>query len=170
MEALGIHHLYALALGSNRPLSSRRTPARLLAEAAAMIGDLGRVRAFSPLITTDPLGPSQRIFTNGAILVESALPPGDMLARLQRIERHLGRRRFRRWGARSMDIDIILWSGGRMAGRKLHIPHPAFRGRDFVLTPLAAIAPGWTDPVSGLATRHLLARLKKATPIRRSGG
>ena len=108
------------------------------------------------------MGPSRRVFANGALLMESDLPPDAMLTHLQRIERDLGRRRFRHWGARSVDIDIILWSGGRWDSRALHIPHPAFRQRDFVLTPLCAIAPGWRDPISGLSVRHLHARLRKA--------
>lgn len=155
-------HIYALALGSNRPLSAGRTPARLLAEAAALIGAEARLVAVSPIFTTSPLGPSARLFANAALLVESALPPPAMLARLQGIEARLGRRRYRRWGARSMDIDIILWSGGCWRSGVLVVPHPAFRGRAFVLDPLATIAPDWRDPVTGLAIRHLHARLQKA--------
>lgn len=163
-------HLYALALGSNRPLSAQRTPARLLAEAAALIGAHGRLLALSPIITTPPIGPSTRIFANGALLVESALPPPAMLALLQSIEHRLGRRRHRRWGARSIDIDIILWSGGAWDSRRLIIPHPAFADRDFVLTPLTAIAGGWRTPRRGLAVRHLHARLRKAKPKRTTRG
>lgn len=155
-------HIYALALGSNRPLSARRTPARLLAEAAALIGAEARLIAVSPLFTTAPLGPSSRFFANAALLVESALPPPAMLARLQAVEARLGRRRHRRWGARSMDIDILLWSGGVWRSRTLVVPHPAFRVRAFVLDPLVAIGADWRDPVTGLTIRHLRARLQKA--------
>ncbi|QGP78258.1 2-amino-4-hydroxy-6-hydroxymethyldihydropteridine diphosphokinase [Sphingobium sp. CAP-1] len=154
-------YLYALALGSNRPLSARRTPARLLAEAAALIGGQAGVLAVSPTILTPPLGPSARRFANGALLVESALRPPAMLAFLQAIETRLGRRRHRRWGARSIDIDIILWSGGLWRSRTLTIPHAACRDRDFVLTPLLAVARDWRDPLTGLAVRHLHARLQK---------
>jgi 2-amino-4-hydroxy-6-hydroxymethyldihydropteridine diphosphokinase len=163
-------HGYALALGSNRSLSARRTPARLIEEAVALIGGHMRVLAVSPVIMTAPLGPSQRRFANGAILVESALPPPALLALLQSIETRLGRRRHRRWGARSIDIDIILWSGGRWRSRALTIPHAAFRARAFVLTPLAVIAPCWRDPLTGLAMRHLRARLAKAKPKRATRG
>lgn len=155
-------HIYALALGSNRPLSARRTPARLLGEAAALIGAKARLIAVSPIFATRPIGPSARRFANAALLVESALPPPAMLAWLQGIEARLGRRRYRRWGARSMDIDIILWSGGVWRSRTLVAPHPAFRARAFVLDPLVAIMPGWRDPVTGLTVRHLRARLQKA--------
>ncbi|WP_176595613.1 MULTISPECIES: 2-amino-4-hydroxy-6-hydroxymethyldihydropteridine diphosphokinase [Sphingobium] len=155
-------HIYALALGSNRPLSGRLTPDRLLKEAVGRIAELGTVLAVAPVLKTPPLGPSRRIFANGAVLVESGLPPEAMLSRLQAIECVLGRQRFMRWGARRLDVDIILWSGGRWSSRSLHIPHPAFRERDFVLAPLCAIAPGWRDPVSGLSVRHLRFRLRKA--------
>jgi 2-amino-4-hydroxy-6-hydroxymethyldihydropteridine diphosphokinase len=163
-------HLYALALGSNRPMSARRTPPRLLEEAATLIADRAEVRAVSPTILTPPLGPSTRLFANGALLVESSLPPPAMLVFLQSVETRLGRRRHRRWGARSIDIDIILWSGGKWRSRTLTIPHPACRTRAFVMTPLLTIAPDWCDPVTGLAVRHLHARLQKATPKRATRG
>lgn len=155
-------NLYVLALGSNRPLSARLTPARLLTAATTLIAEEARILAISPILSTPPLGPSARRFANGALLVESRLPPPAMLAFLQTIENRLGRRRYRRWGARSVDIDIILWSGGRWASRALTIPHAAWRGRSFVLTPLLAVAPDWRDPRTGLSVRHLHARLQKA--------
>lgn len=155
-------HIYALTLGSNRPLSARRTPARLLAEAVALIASEGHLIAVSPIFMTPPLGPSGRLFANAALLVESALHPPAMLSRTEAIEARLGRRRHRRWGARTMDIDIILWLGGRWRSRTLMVPHPAFRTRAFVLGPLAAIAPDWRDPMTGLTVRHLRARLQKA--------
>ena len=163
-------HLYALSIGSNRPLSARLTPPRLLAEAVRRIGTLGDVVALSPTIETPPLGPSRRRFANAALLVDSALPPPAMLAALQGIETGLGRRRFQRWGARRLDIDIILWSGGRWRGRDLIIPHPAFAQRDFVLRPLSAIAPDWKCPPSGQSVRHLHALLRKASYHRATKG
>jgi 2-amino-4-hydroxy-6-hydroxymethyldihydropteridine diphosphokinase len=170
MPKTSLHHLYALALGSNRPLSAKRPPASLLREAIGGIAALGTIFATAPVIPTAPLGPSLRRFANGAVLLESSLNPSEMLSALQQIEDRLGRRRHRRWGARSIDIDIILWTGGRWDSRTLHIPHPAFRSRDFVLLPLLTIAPKWRDPVSGLSIRHLDARLRKATPLLRPRG
>ncbi|APL93815.1 2-amino-4-hydroxy-6-hydroxymethyldihydropteridine diphosphokinase [Sphingobium indicum] len=166
MAKTSTRHVYALALGSNRALSARLDPPRLLAEAIRRIAELGAVLSVAPVMQTPPIGPTRRVFANGALLVESSLPPEEMLSRLQAIERALGRQRFRRWGSRRLDIDIILWSGGRWNSRSLRIPHPAFRGRDFVLAPLHAIAPGWRDPMSGLSIRHLRFRLRKAV----SGG
>ncbi|MBV2147203.1 2-amino-4-hydroxy-6-hydroxymethyldihydropteridine diphosphokinase [Sphingobium sp. AS12] len=155
-------HLYALALGSNRALSARLTPRQLLEEATKRIALHAQIVATSPAIETPPIGPSRRRYANAAILVQSPLEPPAMLAWLQSIEQALGRRRYRRWGARRVDIDIILWSGGVWNSPMLTIPHPAFAARDFVLTPLRAIAPAWRDPRSGLTIRHLQARLQKA--------
>ncbi|MBA3837305.1 MAG: 2-amino-4-hydroxy-6-hydroxymethyldihydropteridine diphosphokinase, partial [Zymomonas sp.] len=90
-------------------------------------------------------------------IVETNEAPDALLARLKAIERGLGRRRGQRWGARVIDIDIILWSGGAWASPDLTIPHPAFRLRGFVLRPLAQIAPRWRDPVSGRTIRQLVA-------------
>ena len=170
MPKTSLLHFYALALGSNRALSTIRTPPILLQEATAGLAKLGRVVATAPIILTAPLGPSLRRFANGAILLESKLPPNEMLKAINALEDQLGRRRRRRWGDRSMDIDIILWSGGRWESRKLHIPHPAFRHRDFVLSPLLAVAPKWRDPLTGLSIRHLHARLQKATYLAHARG
>ncbi|BBD97156.1 2-amino-4-hydroxy-6-hydroxymethyldihydropteridine diphosphokinase [Sphingobium amiense] len=157
----GKHHLYVLALGSNRAVSARLTPARLLREAAGLLGAQAEVVAMSPIIQTPPLGPSIRLYANAAIVVRSALSPPEMLCFARSVETALGRRRYRRWGARSMDIDIILWSGGRWRSRALTIPHPAWRERDFVLRPVEAVAPRWRDPWSGRTVRQCRAVLRK---------
>lgn len=155
-------YLYLLALGSNRALSARLTPRALLKAATDQIGaTAGVVIATGPIITTPPVGPSLRRFANGALLLASDLEPESLLRRLQSIERRFGRRRARRWGARRLDIDIILWSGGIVRQPRLTIPHVDFRHRNFVLTPATAIAPDWRDPVTGLSLRHLHARLHK---------
>lgn len=154
-------HLYALALGSNRPMSCRLSPERLIGEAIRLVAGHVHVIAQAPVIHTPPIGPSTRVFANSAILIATPLSPPELLRLLQKIELMLGRRRHRRWGARSMDIDIILWSGGKWTERRLVVPHSAFRLRDFVLRPLTAIAAGWRDPATGLAMRHLHVRLKK---------
>jgi 2-amino-4-hydroxy-6-hydroxymethyldihydropteridine diphosphokinase len=85
-----------------------------------------------------------------------------MLRRLKAIERDFGRRPGRRWGARVLDLDIVLWSGGRFRSRRLAIPHRQHARRSFVLHPHAAIAPNW--PVGGLKVRHLAERLAHRAP------
>lgn len=146
--------LYAIALGSNR-CGRAGAPRAVLAAAVAALGALGRVRAVSPTIETPPLGPGGRRFANAAALLESALPPDAMLAALKDVERRFGRRPGRRWGARVLDLDLILWSGGAWVSAGLVIPHPAWRQRGFVLAPLAAIAPDWRDPLTGRSVCQL---------------
>ena len=118
------------------------------------------IEALSPVIDSAPLGPSLRRYANAAVIVTTGLSPPELLALLQRIERAFGRRRRgQKWRARPLDCDIVLWSGGVWTSAALTIPHREFRHRSFVLGPAAAIAPGWRDPVSGLALAHLRARL-----------
>lgn len=160
-------HLYAVALGSNRPLSRHMMP-RAIVHAAVVALDLLplSVVARAPAITTRPIGPSMRSYTNSVVIVASPLSPRDMLDRLQAIEQRFHRRRFRRWGDRTLDLDLILWSGGVVKSRRLTIPHATFRTRDFVLRPLLAIAPRWHDPVTGLTVAQLIGRLRKARKLR----
>lgn len=154
---------YALAIGSNQSLSARLPPRALLSAGIERIeAEIGPVLELAPTFMTPPLGPSRRRYANTALLVETALEPHRLLAALQSIETCFGRRRAQRWAARTLDIDIILWSGGRLATNGLTIPHSAFASRDFVLAPLVRIAPTWRDPRSGLTVSHLRSRLKKA--------
>ena len=147
---------YLIAIGANRR-GRHGAPAD---EVRAAIEALG-ASAASPIAITRPLGPSIRRFANAAALIDSDLPPPAMLACCKAIERAFGRRRGQRWGARVIDCDIILWSGGIWRTRTLTIPHPAMRARAFVLRPAAALVPDWRDPVSGRTVRQLLARLTR---------
>lgn len=146
---------YAIALGSNRR-SRHGSPAQTLRAAIAALG----ARTVSTIRATPALGPAGRSFANAVIIVDSNLAPDQLLAELKALERAFGRRPGRRWGPRVLDLDIILWSGGAWGGPGPIIPHPEYRGRAFVLAPLAEIAPGWRDPLTGATVRQLLARLK----------
>lgn len=123
-----------------------------------------RLLAASRVHTSRPVGPGARSYANAVALIESDLLPTKLLRKLKKIERAAGRRPGRRWGDRPLDLDIIAWSGGIWASPDLVIPHPAFRGRRFVLAPLCEIAPGWRDPVTHLTARQLLARLDRKRP------
>ncbi|MBA3880353.1 MAG: 2-amino-4-hydroxy-6-hydroxymethyldihydropteridine diphosphokinase [Sphingobium sp.] len=151
---------YVIALGSNRR-SRHGSPKATL---AAALDAVGGVLAASRVITTAPVGPSSRRFANQAAIIASDAPPPVLLARLKAIEASFGRRRGQRWGARVLDLDIILWSGGAWASPGLVIPHAAYRTRRFVLVPLAQIAPGWRDPLTGRTIRHLSAIDRKRRP------
>lgn len=135
-----------------------------MAEVRAAIAVLPGMVAVSPIIASDPVGPSIRRYANAVALVETVEEPPAVLARLKSIERAFGRRRGQRWSARVIDLDIVLWSGGAWWSRGLTIPHAAFRERDFVLGPLLRVAPDWRDPLTGLRVRQLHARLLRTLP------
>ncbi|HYN45846.1 MAG TPA: 2-amino-4-hydroxy-6-hydroxymethyldihydropteridine diphosphokinase [Allosphingosinicella sp.] len=151
---------YAIALGSNRR-SRYGSPAETLRAATAA---LAGVKAVSTIRATPALGPAGRCFANALAIVERDLEPDALLAELKAIERAFGRRAGRRWGPRVLDLDIILWSQGAWGGPGPIIPHPEFRGRRFVLQPLAELVPGWRDPLTGATMRQLLARLTAPRP------
>ena len=142
-------HRYALALGSNRRHGRHGRPDAVL------------------IVASLPLGGGGRRYANGVAIVATKLDPPALLALLKRIERGFGRRAGRRWAPRVLDLDILLWSGGRWGARVLHIPHPRMAERRFVLRPLAAVASGWRLPGRALAIRHLAARLAAPAPVDR---
>ena len=154
-----LSHLYAIAIGSNRPHGRHGRPAGVVAAAIARLDrDFGLFDA-SPIILNAAHGGAGRDFANAVALVESDLEPPEMLRSLKQIERDFGRRGGRRWGPRVLDLDIALWSGGQFRSRHLTVPHPELAKRNFVLEPLAAIAPGWR--VGPLSVRHLVCRLAR---------
>lgn len=153
-------HQYVIALGSNLRVPGVGNPRQVVARAVEVLANKGlEVAASARVIETEPVGPSMRRYANSAVLVESGLAPPELLALLQKVELDFRRkRRGQRWRARSLDLDIILWSGGTWASPDLAIPHPFFRERNFVLGPAAEIAPVWRDPASRLTLRQLAAR------------
>ena len=156
-------HLYAIAIGSNRPHGRHGRPAGVVEAAIGRLDQEFGLFDASPIILNPAHGGAGRDFANVVALVESKLTPPDMLRGLKAIERDFGRRRGRRWGPRVLDLDIILWSGGSYRARQLTVPHPTLAGRSFVLQPVVAIAGGWR--VEGpLSVRHLAHRLARRAP------
>ena len=159
---------YVIGLGSNRRHGRHGPPERVVRAAIAAMAREGLpIRGISRTIRTPAMGPSDRDFANAAVLVESDLAPPALLALLQRIEHDFGRRRYRRWGARVLDLDILAWSGGDWSTRPLTIPHAGLAMRGFALRPAAAIAPGWRHPRLGPTLRQLDARLTRRRPVDR---
>lgn len=151
---------YVIGLGSNRR-GRHGAPER---EVRAALDALGGLVAASPIIASAPLGPSIRRFANAVALIGSDEDPPELLDRLKAIEAGFGRRRGQRWGARVIDLDIILWSGGSWADDRLIVPHPFFRERAFVLGPLATIVPRWRDPITHRTVRQLLHAVDRRAP------
>lgn len=158
---------YLIALGSNQRHHRHGDPRAILAGAMEAMRAAGLcVAAVAPVIQSAPVGPSWRRYANGAAVLRTQLMPNQLLAVLQQIESDFGRRRARRWGTRVLDLDIVLWEGGcwRSGGARfgfLHVPHPAFRQRGFVLGPAMRVVPLWRDPVTGFTLRQLHSRLTR---------
>jgi len=157
-------HLYAIAIGSNRRHIRHGRPAAVVEAAIARLDAIFDLFDASPIILNKAVGGSGRDFANAVALVESKMEPAGMLRQLKVIEKDFGRRRGKRWGARVLDLDLAAWDGPRVTSRRLTIPHARLRERDFVVGPLAAIAPAWRI-IDGLTARHLSSRLGKRRPV-----
>ena len=152
-------YLYAIAIGSNRPHGRFGRPAGVVEAAIARLDQEFSLFDASPIVLNAAHGGAGRDFANTVALVESSLEPPEMLLQLKRLEGEFGGRRGRRWGPRVLDLDLVLWSGGKFRSRRLTVPHPELARRSFVLQPLSAIAPGWR--IGPITVRHLAERLAR---------
>lgn len=126
---------------------------------------IGKVVSLSAFYVTAPWGfVSENSFLNAAACVETELPPLDVLRETQLIERELGRTKKSVNGVysdRLIDIDLLLYedlvlSVTSPSGAELNLPHPLMTERDFVMKPLAEIAPDLVHPVLGKTMRELI--------------
>ncbi len=92
---------------------------------------------------TKPIGPVQPDYLNGCATFTTGLDPWQVLTALQTIENHFGRERQVRWGARTLDLDLLLYGRWQIDTAQLQVPHPYMAERSFVLVPLAEIAGDW---------------------------
>ncbi len=109
--------------------------------------------------------PPQPDYLNAAAAVETTLPARALLGRLLEIERLAGRDRAEepRWGARVLDLDLLLYGDAVLDEPGLSVPHPRMHERSFVLGPLAEVSPDAIHPVRGASVGVLLARLHAGT-------
>jgi 2-amino-4-hydroxy-6-hydroxymethyldihydropteridine diphosphokinase len=146
----------AIALGSN--IGDRRSHLdRALESLREVLGGM----IVSSFLDTEPVnvGPQPR-FLNAVAVGEALLPARALLGRLHEIEAQHGRIRTQPGAARTLDLDLILYGEDVINEPGIVIPHPRFREREFVLVPLAEIAPTMADPVTGLTARQLLDALR----------
>ena len=109
---------------------------------------------------TPPWGDEQQEpFINACIEIETPLDPHALLFTLHKIEKKFGRDRAneRRWGPRTLDLDIIAYDDVRLDKPELTLPHPRLFERAFVLVPLSEIAPD--RPIAGQTARQALAKV-----------
>jgi len=153
-----------LALGSN--LGDRQEILQGGVDAIAGIGQV-RVVAVSPLYETVPVGgPPQPDYLNAVVLARTTLPSRDLLDRLHEIEAAFDRVRVVRWGARTLDIDIITSGDERSDDPELTLPHPRAHERAFVLAPWLdadpdAVLPG-LGPVAALLEKTDRSGIRRA--------
>ncbi|MBW4552471.1 MAG: 2-amino-4-hydroxy-6-hydroxymethyldihydropteridine diphosphokinase [Aphanocapsa sp. GSE-SYN-MK-11-07L] len=146
----------AIGLGSN--LGDSR--AILAAAVSALNATAGiQVLARSHWYRTQPIGPPQPDYLNGCALLQTTHSPLSLLDILLTVESQFGRVRTERWGARSLDLDLLLYADQILSTPTLDLPHPRLRERAFVLVPLAEIAPDSIEPVTGLAIADLASRV-----------
>jgi 2-amino-4-hydroxy-6-hydroxymethyldihydropteridine diphosphokinase len=118
------------------------------------------VTSVSSWYLTVPIGPPQPDYINGCATIQTSLAPLELLDTLQAIEAEFGRERREVWGARTLDLDLLLYEDLIIALPTLQIPHPRMRERAFVLLPLAEIAPNWIEPKSGDSIATLCNKLE----------
>ena len=145
-----------IGLGSNLDAPAARLERAL--EDLELLPDT-RFVAASPLYANPPFGPvAQGEFVNAVAEVETDLAPHALLAELRRIEQSAGRvRDGTRWGPRTLDLDILVYGDLELDEPDLHIPHRGLTERNFVLYPLADLAPELVLPRFG-ALKALLTR------------
>jgi 2-amino-4-hydroxy-6-hydroxymethyldihydropteridine diphosphokinase len=117
------------------------------------------VVAVSSLRETDPVGVlDQPRFLNGAVLVETDLGARELLEALLAVEQQLGRVRDRRFGPRTIDLDLLLYGDLVLDEPGLTVPHQRLHERRFALEPLAELDPELAIPGVG-RVRDAIARL-----------
>ena len=127
-----------IALGSNLG-----DPARQLQQAVTAIGALqdSSIAVISSVYSSAAVGPGEQAdYLNAVLALETGFSPAQLLDELRELENRQGRVRAVRWGARTLDLDILLYGDQQVSTETLIIPHPAMKQRNFVLYPLAEIA------------------------------
>lgn len=119
-----------------------------------------KVIKISPIYETEPVGvKKQAWFLNLVVGIETSLLSQELLSVLEGIESKLGKKIERKWGARTIDLDILLYDDIILNLPNLQIPHKLMHRRAFVLVPLAQIAPNIIHPILNKTIKELLDEL-----------
>ena len=154
-----------VGLGSN--LGEREAMIRLALDDLARLPETSLVRA-SSLYDTEPVGEvDQPNFLNAVAQLDTALTARQLLWNLLLIEKRLGRARTKRWGPRTIDLDLLLYGQQVIEEPDLVVPHPELTRRSFVLVPLVELDPLLIHPVTGETLVSHLSRLGARPPVKR---
>ena len=144
-----------IALGSNLNMPIQQL--KLAIQAMADLPDT-EIKKVSSLYQSQPLGPQdQPDYVNAVACLETGLSPLVLLDALQNIENGQGRIRLRRWGERTLDLDILLYDNQIIHNERLTVPHYDMQNREFVIVPLYEISPELILP-DGVSLQQLVKR------------
>ncbi|ELS32169.1 MULTISPECIES: 2-amino-4-hydroxy-6-hydroxymethyldihydropteridine diphosphokinase [Pseudanabaena] len=144
--------LCAIALGSNLS-STIGDPEKIVQAAIAQLSTLPEIevvrvsRWYRTKAIVLPNADPQPDYINGCAVLRTSLPPLQLLQALFYTEQIFGRERRERWGARTLDLDLLLYGDRVLDKPELVLPHPRMGDRAFVLLPLAEIAADWIHPI-----------------------
>ena len=156
--ASGITHQVYIGIGSN--VGNKRENFFEAVTRLAKLPDTKVIKE-SSLYESEPLGDAKEWYINGAVEIETKFKPEMLLEKFKNIERAMGRKKVKkRWGARIIDLDILLYDSAVVKKKNLRIPHPEMTSRKFVLIPLSEIAPQVVHPELGVTISELLFKLK----------
>lgn len=128
----------------------------------------GKVVSASGFYETEPWGnKEQPCFINQALILDTSLAPTTLLKTLLDIELEYGRKREQKWGARTLDIDILFFDDLIISQEELKLPHQELHNRNFVLAPMAEIAPDFIHPVFNVSIKTLFERCEDTLEVKR---
>ena len=154
-----------IGLGSN--LGEREAMIRQALEAIAALPDTELLRA-SSLYDSEPVGETdQPNFLNAVAQVDTDLTARQLLWNLLLVEKRLGRERTRRWGPRTIDLDLLLFGDEVIEEDDLRVPHPEMIRRAFVLVPMVELDPLLVHPGTGETLASHLSKLGARPPLKR---
>lgn len=141
-----------VGLGSNL-----NEPVEQLRRAILALAELPEIQLVttSPFYSNRALSAGQPDYVNAVAELATDLEPETLLVRLQQVEQAQGRQRAEHWGARTLDLDLLLYGNRCIVTPRLELPHPRMLERTFVLRPLADIAPSLILPDGGSLQRRV---------------